>query len=534
MSILTTEHLGKIYEGKVPYTALSDINFSIEKGEFVAIMGPSGSGKSTLLNVVSTIDHPTSGNVSIDGQDPHKMNDDELAHFRRSTLGFVFQDFNLIHTLTVGENIMLPLTLEGIPVPEIKKRTEEVAKMLGIQQLLSKRTFEISGGQAQRTAVARAVVTNPSLLLADEPTGNLDSKATKDVMELFQMLNETQNATILMVTHDSFVASYCKRVLMPYAMSYNAWTENADVSGDLAVIEKELQNLPGYQEAAFDLWYSESEESRKAIISASEYNKMMEFLDREPVAVSKDGVFLVTGNAGETITTVPSAMQTFFEENGLTLSVEGNTDSIITLSGFTSSICVLNDAVFEALQPQMKNITITAFLYDNWETNSDSPETIKNKLNSTIESRDANVIDAYSYYHSTQLQNNLTLYIGSMLCFTFILAVASFIYSRLYSELEAECKKYRGIVKIGLSKKELSAALSKVTSLILWIPFLVAVAYLWIGIAISEQYVIVSNVPVAFRCTIVLFAVQTVVYFIINVSYKKAVFRKVYQRDERI
>lgn len=109
---------------------------------------------------------------------------------------------------------MLPLTLEGIPVPEIKKRTEEVAKMLGIQQLLSKRTFEISGGQAQRTAVARAVVTNPSLLLADEPTGNLDSKATKDVMELFQMLNETQNATILMVTHDSFVASYCKRVLI--------------------------------------------------------------------------------------------------------------------------------------------------------------------------------------------------------------------------------------------------------------------------------------------------------------------------------
>ena len=202
MSILTTKHLGKIYEGKVPYTALSDINFSIEKGEFVAIMGPSGSGKSTLLNVVSTIDHPTSGNVSIDGQDPHKMNDDELAHFRRSTLGFVFQDFNLIHTLTVGENIMLPLTLE------------EVAKMLGIQQLLSKRTFEISGGQAQRTAVARAVVTNPSLLLADEPTGNLDSKATKDVMELFQMLNETQNATILMVTHDSFVASYCKRVLI--------------------------------------------------------------------------------------------------------------------------------------------------------------------------------------------------------------------------------------------------------------------------------------------------------------------------------
>lgn len=119
-----------------------------------------------------------------------------------------------MHTLTVAENIMLPLTLEGVPVPEIKKRTAEVAALLGIEPLLSKRTFEISGGQAQRTAVARAVVTNPSLLLADEPTGNLDSKATKDVMELFRMLNETENATILMVTHDSFVASYCKRVLI--------------------------------------------------------------------------------------------------------------------------------------------------------------------------------------------------------------------------------------------------------------------------------------------------------------------------------
>ena len=214
MSILTTKHLGKVYEGKIPYTALKDINFSIEKGEFVAIMGPSGSGKSTLLNVISTIDHPTSGSVWVDGQDPHNMNDDQLAHFRRSTLGFVFQDFNLVHTLTVGENIMLPLTLEGVPVAQIRQRTAEVAELLGIERLLSKRTFEISGGQAQRTAVARAVVTNPSLLLADEPTGNMDSKATKDKMELFLMLNQTRQSTILMVTHDSFVASYCKRVLI--------------------------------------------------------------------------------------------------------------------------------------------------------------------------------------------------------------------------------------------------------------------------------------------------------------------------------
>ena len=214
MPILETKHVGKVYEGKVPYPALHDITFQMEKGEFVAIMGPSGSGKSTLLNVISTMDHPTSGSMTIDGKDPHTMTDGKLARFRRSVLGFVFQDFNLVQTLTAGENIMLPLTLEGVSPSEMKQRTEEVAALLGIDHLLSKRTFEISGGQAQRVAVARAVVAKPSLLLADEPTGNLDSKATKDVMELFQMLNETQQATILMVTHDSFVASYCKRVLV--------------------------------------------------------------------------------------------------------------------------------------------------------------------------------------------------------------------------------------------------------------------------------------------------------------------------------
>ena len=216
MALLDVRNLKKVYTtrlGSNQVQALSNVNFSVEQGEYVAIMGESGSGKTTLLNILASLDRPTGGEVILNGKNTVDIKEKELSAFRRKNLGFVFQDFNLIHTLTVGENIMLPLTLEGIPVPEIKKRTEEVAKMLGIQQLLSKRTFEISGGQAQRTAVARAVVTNPSLLLADEPTGNLDSKATKDVMELFQMLNETQNAAILMVTHDAFTASYAGRVI---------------------------------------------------------------------------------------------------------------------------------------------------------------------------------------------------------------------------------------------------------------------------------------------------------------------------------
>ncbi|BEH90904.1 MAG: ABC transporter ATP-binding protein [Turicibacter sp.] len=211
--VLSVNQLQKVYEGKVPYQALKDINFKLKKGEFVAIMGPSGSGKSTLLQVISTIDSPTGGSVLIDGKNPHQMVKEELASFRRRELGFIFQDFNLIHTLTVEENIMLPLSLEGVPANEITKRTREVARYLGIEALLPKRTFEISGGQAQRVAIARAVAHQPSLILADEPTGNLDSKATKDVMNLLKTLNKEMDSTILMVTHDAYVASMCHRVL---------------------------------------------------------------------------------------------------------------------------------------------------------------------------------------------------------------------------------------------------------------------------------------------------------------------------------
>lgn len=321
--------------------------------------------------------------------------------------------------------------------------------------------------------------------------------------------------------------------IMPYAISYNAWTENADVAGDVAVIEEELKDLPGYQKTVFNLWYNKANPTRSAIMSVSDYNMIMKFLGRETVTVSENGVFLVAGNAGKTVKKIPSDIQSFMDENRFDLSVEGYSEATITLSGFTNSVCVVNDSVFDTLKPQMDSKTITAFVYDIWEMNSHSPEAIESALKTSTENLDANVIIAYNYYRTSQLQNNLTLYIGSMLCFTFILAVASFIYSRLYSELDAECKKYKGIVKIGLSKKELSSALRKVTSLILLVPFLVALIYLWIGIFISERFAIVSNIPVAFWCTVVLLVLQTGIYFGIDASYRKAVFRKVYQDYER-
>ncbi|HDR7713911.1 ABC transporter ATP-binding protein [Bacillus cereus] len=213
MEILKVHELSKVYTGKVSYEALSNIHLSIQKGEFVGIMGPSGSGKTTLLNMVSTIDWPTSGEVLINGENPHRLSANKLAEFRRRQLGFVFQSFNLLNTLTVKENIVLPLTLDGIDVGQMNKLVEHMADKLGIQSILNKRTYEISGGQAQRTAIARALIHKPQLVLADEPTGNLDSKSAGDVMTLLQQLNKEQEATMMLVTHDPIAASYCDRVV---------------------------------------------------------------------------------------------------------------------------------------------------------------------------------------------------------------------------------------------------------------------------------------------------------------------------------
>ncbi|WP_019909586.1 ABC transporter ATP-binding protein [Paenibacillus sp. HW567] len=213
MPILDVHNLSKIYEGKVSTHALNHIRFAVEKGEFVGIMGPSGSGKTTLLNVIGTIDEPTSGEVMINGRNPQSLDRKDKALFRRKELGFVFQHFNLLDTLTVEENIVLPLTLAGVSVPEIEDRLHEVVNRLGIGGLLPKRTYEISGGQMQRVAIARAVIHRPALILADEPTGSLDSRTAAEVMSLLAEVNGAEGTTVLMVTHDAVAASFCHRVI---------------------------------------------------------------------------------------------------------------------------------------------------------------------------------------------------------------------------------------------------------------------------------------------------------------------------------
>lgn len=212
--VLIAKNVKKVYgsRGNI-YPALDDINLTIKEGEFIGIMGPSGAGKTTLLNVVATIDKPTSGTVIIDGDDIVKMNEDKLSLFRRNKLGFIFQDFNLLNTLTVKENIVLPLALSKVSLNEIEKRVIEVASILGIGDILKKYPYEISGGQKQRTAAARAIINKPKLVLADEPTGALDSKSSSELLNLMTDLNKNNNATIMVVTHDPFAASYCKRIV---------------------------------------------------------------------------------------------------------------------------------------------------------------------------------------------------------------------------------------------------------------------------------------------------------------------------------
>ena len=334
-------------------------------------------------------------------------------------------------------------------------------------------------------------------------------------------------AVIVLFSMSTNVKSETEKML-PYAMTYNTWTEDANAAYDLAVIEDELRDLPGYKMADIHLWYPNSE-SRSPIMSQSDYNQIMDFLGRDLISVSDTGIYLVAGNAEAALKAVPSSTEDFLQSSHLSLSVEGQSDKVITLTGFTNGICVVSDTVFSSLQPRLTEKIITAFLYDNWENNSESPDAIFTALEATLQKGNANVVSAYRYYRSSQIQNNLTLYIGGMLSFVFLLAVASFIYSRLYSELDTECRKFKGIVKIGLSRKELSMVLSRFIFLILCEPFGLALVYLWIGVFLTQQFTLVSTIPVALGFTAILIVLQIVLYLWIKTSYQKTVFQQVFE-----
>src|SRR5690554_4914273 len=216
MNILKAQNISKIYgskKGGKKFRALKDITFEVTEGEFVGVMGASGSGKTTLLNILGSIDRPTTGRFIMDGKDIVSLNKQQLAAHRMKNIGFIFQDYNLLETMTVRENIILPLALSGHKANYMEEKLAGIAGDLGITRVLDKYPYEISGGEQQRAAACRALITNPKIILADEPTGNLDSKSAKNLLELMAFINREYNATILMVTHDVFAASYCRRIL---------------------------------------------------------------------------------------------------------------------------------------------------------------------------------------------------------------------------------------------------------------------------------------------------------------------------------
>lgn len=216
MAILNVVNLHKVYGGQDEANtthALNGLDLKIEDGEFVGVMGPSGSGKTTLLNLLSGIDKPTSGTIEISGKNIISMSNDELSIFRRQKLGFVFQDFNLIDSLTIKENVMLPLILDKRSASEMESKADSIMSLFDIAAIAAKYPYNVSGGQQQRAAVSRAIINDPAIVFADEPTGNLDSKSSNSVMKCLGKMNDENKTTILMVTHDSFAASFCKKII---------------------------------------------------------------------------------------------------------------------------------------------------------------------------------------------------------------------------------------------------------------------------------------------------------------------------------
>lgn len=239
VAILQAKQIAKTYGNKqTEQEVLKDIDLSIEAGEFVAIMGPSGSGKTTLLNVLSSIDYLTHGSIILDGQQLEKLSNKALSEIRKKDIGFIFQEYNLLHTLTVKENIMLPLSVQKLDKKEMNERYQRITQALNIFEISDKYPSDISGGQRQRTSAARAFITYPKIILADEPTGALDSKNTRDLLQRFQKINELYNATIVMVTHDPLAASFSERVIM--LKDGQVFTEIYQGEDDKNVFHKEI------------------------------------------------------------------------------------------------------------------------------------------------------------------------------------------------------------------------------------------------------------------------------------------------------
>lgn len=562
-TILRVDDIQKFYGNKGNLTkAIDHISFSVRKGEFLGIMGASGSGKTTLLNCISTIDTVTSGHIYVEEKDITALHGAQLADFRGKKLGFIFQNFNLLDTLTAYENISLALSIAGTKPSEIEQRIPQIAQALNIQDVLGKYPYQMSGGQQQRVAAARAMVTNPAIVLADEPTGALDSNSSRMLLTMLTELNERLSATILMVTHDAFSASYCNRILFICAVSIGASTalamnkmsqsatpydlnvlSNVSVDGDsdiaayLAAHDITISNYAKATEQISvyeaDMTYSELFEGQKvkfwpidekvpnskvSVISISDLNRALAMQNKAPITLN-DGQYLLNCNYNGTYRYVAAALQSHPEITVGGATLQRAEDKVLQETYIMTSVgnndrgtLIVPDSVTASLKKDVNALLV------QYEPNADSNEILQKMipigLDSTHGYRYAEKNMMYeTFYGLDALVSFLCCYIGLV----FLLICAALLALKQLTETTDNVYRYGLLQKLGAGRRQIDHTLFVQTVVFFAIPLVVAGVYsaFLIGkaMAVVEEFM---NIHIATNIglTIVLFLLVYGSYFL--------------------
>lgn len=366
---------------------------------------------------------------------------------------------------------------------------------------------------------------NTNMLALSNILGAL--KSTTQCMATSATLYTVAFVSITLMISSSINVKKQVEVNNPYAFMYDAWKKDAPVDKHLKKIEDTIGNLPGYKKLEFNI-SNEKGYDNSLLVSESDYNQIMKFTNRNEVTLEKGEVVLVPGSAGQSPMNMSPEISKLLKKAGSTVSINRKDTEVILPYEYNEPIVIVQDALLEKIKDEMETSRIYAFDVDDWSKYKDAANKLESYFRPVIEKRVATLISAYNFYSVEQLIKNLILYIGGILCVSFLLAVASFLYSRLYSTLDKDCKHYKGIVKVGLSKKELSRILNSLVSLLVVVPYAVSLVYMWVFILRVDRSNVVSIVPMSIACTIIFTIIQIGVFIFVQKSYKRAVFNKIY------
>lgn len=366
---------------------------------------------------------------------------------------------------------------------------------------------------------------NTNMLALSNILGSL--KSTTQCMATSATLYTVAFVSITLMISAAINVKKQVEVNNPYAFMYEAWKKDAPVDDHVKKIEDTIGNLPGYKKVEFNL-YNEKGYGRNELVSESDYNKIMQFTNRKKVNLQKDEVIVVTGNPEQPYMDISPQIAKLIKQSGSEVSIKKKEKELIMPFEYKDQFIVVPDALLEKIKVKLETSTIYAFDVDDWIKYKDASNKLDDYFRPLIEKRIATFVSAYNFYVTEQLIKNLIVYIGGILCVSFLLAVASFLYSRLYSSLEKDCKHYQGIVKVGLSKKELSRILNGLVSTLVMIPYILSLVYMWVFILRIDRSNVVSIVPMSINCTIVFTIIQIGVFIFVQKSYKRAVFNKIY------